>query len=115
MLPPTPVLLELAAGVVVHLSLIAAQGFGVQTTACADAAIALENRSAKIARVGAKLPFVNALGAAEGVPPPRDLAATSPAGAPFALHPSSGLDAPRAHTRSSYPRPRMLSMIRARI
>ena len=60
-----PVPLELAAGGVVELALVLAQGFGIEAALRADAAVAQEDLCAQVAGIGAQLPLMHARVGAE--------------------------------------------------
>ena len=96
-----PVFFELAAGCVIELAFVFAQGFGVEAARGAHALVAGEDLLAQIAGVGAQLPLVNAGVAAKCEAAGWDFAATAAARAALPPHPPAGLDAARAHTRRS--------------
>ncbi len=110
-----PVFFELLAGGVIEFALVLAQGFGIHAALRADAAIAREDLLAQIAGVGAQLPLMHARRAAKSEATLGNFGAAPAAQtSPPLRHKSTGLGAARAHTRSSYPSPRMPSMMRAR-
>ncbi len=96
-----PLLFKLPPGVEIELALVFTEALGVQAAGRADTAVPGKDLLPQIAGIGAELPFVHAGRAAEGETAARDLAAAAPARASLALHPPAGLDAARAHTRSS--------------
>jgi hypothetical protein len=113
--PAAPLLLELPPCLVVEFPLVFPERLRVDPTQPAYAAIARAHLRAKIAGVGAPLPFVDARRAAKREAAPGNFAAAPAARNPAPLDPSAGLRPARAHTRSSYPRPRMPSIMPSRI
>jgi hypothetical protein len=99
-----PILLELAAGVIVELAFVLAQRFGVRSALRANAAVAQKDLFAQVARVGTEFPIVHACHRAECEAAFGDFCA-APAAAVAALHaaidPTSGLCAADAHKRKS--------------
>src|SRR5579871_4866940 len=96
-----PLLLELAAGIVVELALAFAECFGVETALRTDAMIAGEHLFTQIGGVGAQFPFMDAGGTTECEPAPRDLSAAPTARAALADDPATRHRTTSAHTRSS--------------
>jgi hypothetical protein len=99
--PAAPVLLKTLAGSIVQFALVLAQGFRIDAALRADAAIARENLLAKIAGIGSQPPLVDTDGTAEREPAAGSSRPAPPAQAALPLHPTSGLGAASAHTRSS--------------
>ena len=86
---------------VVELTFVFAERLGVDAAQIAHAAVAREHLLAKIARVGAELPFVDAGRAAKSDAGVWGLRRRTSGTASGAADPSAGLGPARAHTRSS--------------
>jgi hypothetical protein len=97
----TPFLLELPAGCVVELALIAAEGFGVHTAPGANTAIAGEDLFAEISWISPQFPLVDAVTAAEGAATTGNIRSTPSAREAFTAYPTARHDAASAHTRRS--------------
>ena len=114
--PAAPVFFELPASPVIQLALIAPQRFGIHAAERAHPTIAGEYLLAQKTGVGAQPPFPHARIAAKRESTLGDWNAAPAAEAFLApRNPSTGLGAASAHTRSSYPSPRIPAIIPARI
>ena len=114
--PAAPVFFELPASPVIQLALISPQRFGIHAAQRAHPTIAGEDLFAQKTGIGAQPPFLHAGIAAKRESPFGDCNAAPAAEALLApRNPSTGLGAASAHTRSSYPSPRIPSIMAARI